>query len=83
MLVSLPLKPAPVTVTEVPGAPVVLLMDMDGVTVKVMSATLDARVDEPYASIVWEPEAEGGIVKVVLQSREGPADIPEACTMPS
>jgi hypothetical protein len=58
-------------------------MEIDGVTVKVMSVTLDARVEEPYASMVWEPEAEGGIVKVVLQSLEGPAEIPEVCTVPS
>jgi hypothetical protein len=58
-------------------------MDMYGVTVKMMSGTLAANVEEPYASMVWEPEAEGGIVKVVLQSLEGPAKIPEACTAPS
>ncbi len=63
MSVSLALKPEPVTVVELPGVPLVRLMEMLGVAVKVVIA----EVEGPYAPIVWKPEAEAGITKVALQ----------------
>ncbi len=68
MPVSLALKPEPVTVTELPTAPLVRLREMTGVTVKIMSGMVVAEVEEPYASMVWEPEGEAGTTKVALQS---------------
>jgi energy-converting hydrogenase Eha subunit B len=65
MPVSLAPKPEPVTVTELPAAPLDRLMDMPGVTVKVISGTL--AVTEPYAPITCEPEAEAGTTKAALQ----------------
>ena len=65
MPVSLAPKPEPVTVTELPVAPLDRLMDMPEVKVKVMVGT--AMVSKPYAPIMCEPEAEAGTTKVALQ----------------
>jgi hypothetical protein len=47
MPVSLAAKPEPVTVTELPGAPLVRLREMPELTVKVMSGTLAVVVPAP------------------------------------
>ena len=52
MPVSLAPKPVPVIVTEVPGAAVVRLMEIPGITAKVRSETAVAGVEEPYASMI-------------------------------
>jgi hypothetical protein len=56
---------------------------MPAVVVKVMSGTLAARVEEPLASIVWEPEGDAGTTKVALQPPCELAEIPEATVAPS
>jgi len=78
MPVSLAPKPEPVTVTELPAAPLDRLMDMTGVTVKVISRTLAAVVTEPYESMLCEPEAEAGTTNVAVQLPSGLAVIPWA-----
>jgi hypothetical protein len=83
MPVSLALNPEPVTVIEVPGGPLVGLIARPEVTVKVIAVTESAEVVEPYAPIVWGPEAEAGITKVVLQLPEELAEIPDLTTVPS
>jgi hypothetical protein len=42
-------------------------MEMPALIVKVISATLLARVVEPEASIIWGPDAAVGMAKVMLQ----------------
>jgi hypothetical protein len=80
--VSLARKPEPVTVTEVPGGPLVLLREMVLlVTVKVTPVT--GPEEEPIATMVWEPAVAVGIVIVVLQIPEPPTEIPEATVVPS
>lgn len=83
MPVSLALNPEPVTVIEVPGGPLVGLIARPEVTVKVIAVTESAEVVEPYAPIVWGPEAEAGITKVVLQLPLELAEIPDLTTVPS
>ena len=83
MPVSLAPKPKPVTVTELPVAPLDRLMDMPGVTVKVILGTLAAGVTEPYAPILCEPEAEAGTTKAALQPPWESAMIPELTGVPS
>jgi hypothetical protein len=83
MPVSLALKPEPVTVTELPTAPLDQLRDMPEVTVKVISGTLAGAVTEPDASILCEPEAEAGTTKAVLQAPWELALIFEATVVPS
>ena len=83
MLVSLVAKPEPVTVTEVPGAPLVRLMEITGFTVKVMSGTALGWVVAPDASIVWEPELEAGITRVLLQLPSELAETLEPSDVPS
>ena len=83
MSVSLAPKPEPVTVSELPAAPLDRLMDMPGVTVKVILGTLAAVVTEPYASMLCEPEAEAGTTKAVLQPPWELAMIPRAMVVPS
>jgi hypothetical protein len=83
MPVSLAAKPEPVTVTEVPDAPLDRLMDMPGVTVKVILGTLAAVVSEPYAPMLCEPEAEAGTTKVTLQPPTELAVMPDATGVPS
>ena len=63
MPVSPALKPEPVIVTEPPGADLVGLVEMPGVTVKVIVAEV-VGLDAP---IVWGPEGEAGTTKVALQ----------------
>jgi len=75
MPVSLAPKPEPVTVSELPAAPLDRLMDMPGVTVKVILGTLAAVVTEPCASMLCEPEAEAGTTNVALQPPRGLAVI--------
>jgi hypothetical protein len=83
MPVSLAPKPEPVTVTEVPGDPLVRLRVMMAfTTMKVTPGTEPAEVVVPYAPIVWEPAAEAGIVIVSLQVPE-PAGIPDLTVVPS
>ena len=83
MPVSLAPKPEPVTVTELPAAPLDRLMDMPGVTVKVTLGTLATGVTEPYARITCEPEAEAGTTKATLQLPWELAVIPRAIVVPS
>ena len=83
MPVSLAPKPEPVTVSEFPEAPLDRLMDMPGVTVKVVLGTLAAGVTEPDASMLCEPEAEAGTTNVALQPPWGLAVIPGATVVPS
>jgi hypothetical protein len=83
MPVSPALKPEPVRVTELPAGPLVRLMDMPGVTVKVIFVTLAAAVTEPCASMLCAPEAEAGTVKVVPQSPRVSAVIPWTTAVPS
>jgi hypothetical protein len=56
---------------------------MPAVVVKVMSGTLAARVEDPLASRVWEPEGDAGTTKVALQPPWALAVIPEATVDPS
>ena len=67
MPVSLAPKPEPVTVSELPAAPLDRLIAMPAVTVKVTLGTLAAGVTEPYAPILCELEAEAGTTNVALQ----------------
>ncbi len=67
MPVSLIPKPAPVIVIELPGAAFALLTDMPALVVKVISETLFTEVEEPDASMVWEPAGEAGTTKVAVQ----------------
>jgi hypothetical protein len=83
MPVSLGPKPEPVTVSEVPAAPVDRLRDMPEVTVKVILGTLAGVVTEPDAWMLCEPEAEGGTTKAVLQLPWGVATIFWATVVPS
>jgi hypothetical protein len=83
MPVSLAPKPEPVTVTELPAGPLNRLMDMPGVTVKVILGTLAAVVTEPYASMICEPEAEAGTTNVAVQPPRGSAVILRATGVPS
>jgi hypothetical protein len=76
MPVSPALKPEPVTAIGLPGAPLVRLIETPAVVVKAMSGTVVAKVDEPYASIVWEPAADDGTTKVALQPPWALAEIP-------
>jgi hypothetical protein len=52
MPISLAAKPEPVTVTGLPGAPLVRLIETLGFTVKAMSETPPAVVVAPEASTV-------------------------------
>jgi hypothetical protein len=81
--VSLVPKPEPVTVTEVPGGPLVRLIVSPELTAKVTSVIESAEVVEPYAPIAWEPAVEAGTVKTPLQAPRPLAEIPEATTVPS
>ena len=67
MPVSLAPKPVPVRVMVAPGAAFVLLAEILGVTAKDVSGTELDDVVAPLASIVREPEAEAGILNMVLQ----------------
>jgi hypothetical protein len=58
-------------------------MVMVGLTIKTILVTEPAKVLEPYAPIVWEPEAEPGIAKVPLQFPRESAEIPDLTTVPS
>jgi hypothetical protein len=78
MPVSLAAKPEPVTLTEVPEAPLVPLREMLAAMVKTTSDTLAADVVAPEASNVWEPEVEAGMMKVAFQAPWGLAEMPEA-----
>jgi hypothetical protein len=60
-------KLEPVTVTELPAAPLVRLIDIPEVTVKVILGILATGVTEPYALMLCDPAAEAGTVKVALQ----------------
>ena len=75
MPVSLAAKPEPVTVTELPTAPLCRLRDMPEVTVKVRSGTIAGVVTEPDVSMLCEPEAEAGTRKAVLQALGAGSDI--------
>jgi hypothetical protein len=75
MPVSLAPKPEPVTVTELPAAPLDRLRDMLGVTVK---GTLAALLTKPFAPMLCEPEAEAGTTNVAVQPPEGSAVIPRS-----
>jgi hypothetical protein len=83
MPVSLAPKPEPVTVTELPAAPLDRLIDMPEVTVKVILRTLAGVVTEPDASMLCEPEAEAGTTKAALQPPWGVATILWATVVPS
>lgn len=83
MPVSLAPKPEPVMVTELPAVPLDRLMDISGVTVKVILGTLAAVVTEPDASMLCKPEAEAGTTKVALQPPWGPAVMPRVTVVPS
>ena len=83
MPVSLAPKPEPVTVTELPVAPLDRLMDMLGVTVKVILWTLAAVVTEPCASMICGPEAEAGTANVAVQLPSGLAVVLGAIGVPS
>ncbi len=83
MPVSLALKPEPVTVTELPGDPLVLLRVMAAPMVKVTFGAVPEIVTEPYAPTLCEPEGEAGAVKLVFQAPVVFADIPEATVFPS
>ena len=64
MPVSLEAKPVPVIVTELSAAPLARLVEIFGVTLKVVVG--DPEVD-PVAVMVRAPEAEAGITKLALQ----------------
>lgn len=81
MPVSLGPKPEPVTVSELPAAPRDGLMDMPGITMKVIAGTL--VVTEPDASMLCGPEAEAGTTKATLQAPWEVAMIPRATVVPS
>jgi hypothetical protein len=83
MSVSLVPKPEPVTVIEPPGDPLVWLIVIPGPTRKSTPVTEPAVVVEPYAPIVWEPEAEDGTTKVAFQPPVELAEIAEETTVPS
>ena len=83
MPVSLAPKLEPVTVSELPAAPLDRLMDMPAVTVKVTLETLAAGVTEPYASMICELEAEAGTTKVAVQPPRELAVISCATGVPS
>jgi hypothetical protein len=48
-------KLEPVTVTEPPDGPLLLLREMDGVTLKTTLGTVPDTVTEPKASMLCEP----------------------------
>ena len=71
------LKPTPLTVTGDPTVPLVEPIVMPGVTVK--DAVTGVVVTEPEAAIVCDtPEAEAGIMMLVLQKPDELAWIPVA-----
>jgi hypothetical protein len=75
MPVSLVPKPLPVIITEVPGTPLILLSEMVGVTVKLISGTLASCVEEPNASMGrGAPEAAAGTTKLAVQLPWGLAE---------
>jgi hypothetical protein len=77
--VSLALNPEPVTVTELPCVPLVLLKEIAAVVVNVAETT---PVTDPDTVIVWEPEAEAGTIKLLLQAPTEVA-VPVATELPS
>jgi hypothetical protein len=79
--VSLALKPVPVTVTEVPGDPLVRLRVMTLLTTVKVTPVAEPE-EEPVATMVWEPADAVGIVIVVFQVPV-PAEIPEATVVVS
>jgi hypothetical protein len=83
MPVSLAPKLEPITVNELPAAPLDRLIDMPEVTVKVILGTLATGVIEPYASMLCELEAEAGTTKVAVQPPRELATILWATGVPS
>jgi hypothetical protein len=83
MPVSSEPKPKPFTVIKVPGEAFIWLRVMVGLTVNVMPVREPGRVTEPEAFIMWEPEADAGTVKVLLQLPWELAEMPEATRVAS
>ena len=81
--VSLALNPTPLTVREVPGDPLVLLREIAGLVLKLILAMELAWVEVPEASIVCDPLADGGMMKLMLQLPVAPAVIPDSTISPS
>lgn len=81
---SLAPKPEPVTVTEVPGVPLVLLSDTPAPMLKPTGVTEEAVVTEPEAETLCAPDATDGTVNVVLQEPTVFAEmVPESTGLPS
>jgi hypothetical protein len=78
---SLAANPAPVTVSEVPGAPLVRFREIAGPVTKVTSAMPLAAV--PEALMVWLPAGEAGTVKVADHAPWALAATPEDSAPPS
>ena len=83
MPVSLAPKLEPITVSELPAAPLERLIDMPEVTVKVLLGIFAIGVVEPYASMVCAPEAEAGTTKSAVQPPPESAVISWATGVPS